>query len=492
MIAPHQSPLRELRGLGRYPLQVMGVALLGAYLISINTTVLGLALPTLVRDLGATASSADWIVTAYLMALTASMPLTGWLAERWGRRRALSGAMLVFTLGATIGMLSPNLPLLLLGRVLQGFGGGPLMPLGVSMIYDLFPVKQRGTALGVWGIAVAAAPGIGPPLGGWLVTNVSWRWVFGVLSCGGLAGTFAAWKWLKDRSPRARVPFDLKGWVCLTTATTSLVVLTREAPARGLTAPLLALALLLPFSLVSFIRRSKHKAAPLLDLSIFGERTFAITMLILFVFALGQYTRLNFLPIALQVLRGQTALEVGLVLSPAAIAAAVAMPLGGRLLDRFGPRLPVAVGLTILSSSMAGFALLQPDTPRWVIIALLLAQAFGGSITFSPVHVTAMTAVHSRLSAQAASLTQLNRQLSAAVGTAIMAALLVSRLGSITPEVRTPQQLAAAQAGFSRVFLLSSVLIGAALILSAALPNRNRMQTLQQRRVSEREPWPIP
>lgn len=464
----------------------MGVALLGAYLISINTTVLGVALPTMVRDLAAPGDSADWIVTAYLMALTASMPLTGWLAERFGRRRAFAGAMLLFTIGAAIAMLSANLPLLLLGRALQGFGGGPLMPLGVSMIYDLFPVKQRGTALGIWGIAVAAAPGIGPPLGGWLVTYASWRWVFAVLTLGGLLGSAAAWKLLRDLVAPARVPFDVKGWLCLSTATTSLVVLTREAPGRGFTsAPIVALGILLLISALLFVRWSKRSSSPLLDLGIFGERTFAVTMLILSVFALGQYTRLNFLPVELQVVRQSSALEVGLLLSPAALATAVAMPLGGRLLDRFGPRLPVGLGLATLSSSMAGLSLLQPTTPLWVIVSLLLAQGFGGGITFSPVHVTAMTAVHSRLSAQAASLTQLNRQLSAAVGTAVMAALLVSQLGSITPEVQTPRQLAAAQTGFNRIFLLSAILIAAAFVLSATLPTRERMRSLQRRRSSE-------
>ncbi|ACY16908.1 DHA2 family efflux MFS transporter permease subunit [Haliangium ochraceum] len=481
-------PASGAKVLGRYPYKVMGVALLGTYLIAINTTVLGVALPAMARDFGIHGSGADWIINAYLVALAVSMPATGWLMERLGRRRAFILALSVFTVGALMSTLATEVSTLLAGRALQGLGGGPLMPLAVSSIYELFPVEQRGTVLGIWGVAVAAAPAVGPPLGGWLVTEASWRWIFAFLCAGGVIGIVAAQRALRDLIAPRRVPLDVKGWLAVTTALIALVVLARQGAAWGLNSPpSLALGALFVGASALFVRWSLRSSAPVLDVRVFGERTFSITMLLLAFFALGQYTRLNFLPIELQVVRGMSALEVGMLLTPAAVAVAVAMPLGGRLSDRYGPRLPVVAGMALLALTMSGLAFLRPDTPTWIIVALLVGQGFGAGCTFSPVQVTAMTAVHSRLNAQAAALTQLNRQISAAVGTAIMGALLVAQLGAVTPVVETARQVADAQSGFNRVFLLSALLLGAGTLVACALPGIGRIRCLQRQRTAEHE-----
>ena len=356
------------------------------------------------------------------------------------------------------------------------------------MIYELFPVEKRGTVLGIWGVAVAAAPAVGPPLGGWLVTYASWRWIFAGLGVAGTVGFLVGRALLRNLVAPKRVPLDVRGWLAISTATVTLVILARQARTWGLTAtPTLILAALLVVSTVVFVRGALRHPSPVLDVRVFRERTFTVTMAIMAIFSTGQYARLNFLPVELQVVRGMSALDVGLLMAPAALAVALAMPLGGRLSDRFGPRIPVTAGLTILATSMAGISLLQTDTPPVFVMLLLVAQGFGSGLCFSPVQVTAMAAVHSRLSDHAAAMTQLNRQAAAAVGTAVMAALLIGQVGAVAPVVETPADALAAQAGFNLVFQVAAAILGVAALSALLLPGRTGQRALQALRSAEHE-----
>lgn len=478
------SVLRDTE-LGTYPLKVMGVALLGTYLIAINTTVLGVALPTMAADLEAP-QSADWIITAYILALAVSMPASGWMADRLGRRRSYALALAVFAVGAAVSAAATDLPVMLVGRVLQGAGGGPVLPVGVAMIYELFPPARRGAVLGIWGIAVAAAPAVGPPLGGWLVTDVSWRWLFIALAVFAAVATVAALGVLKDLVATTAGRFDLRGWLSVATAMFALVLLSREGPSWGLlSAPSLALLVLAVVAGGLFVRWSLRTERPLLDVRVFRDRTFTVTLLLLAVFSVAQYTRLNFLPVELQVVRGLSPVEVGLLLAPAAVSVAVTMPLGGAMADRAGPRLPVALGLASVTATMAVLSTLTPDSSLWLIVVVLLGQGVGSGLLFSPINVTAMNAVRGDLAPQASTFTQLDRQIAAAVGTAVMGAVLVAQLGAVTPTVSTPAEAATAQAGYNTVFLLTTAVLGVALLLVAGLPSRRSTEALQAARDEE-------
>lgn len=470
----------------RYPRQVMGVALLGTYLIAVNTSALGIALPAIAEDLNITGGGADWIITAYLAALAISMPATSWLADNLGRRRAYVGTLGLFAAGVLISTLAPNLMVLLVGRVLQGLGGGPLMPLGMAMIYELHPPGKRGSVMGLYGIGVAAAPAVGPPLGGWLVTAGSWRLLFALLFLGAIIGLVAAHVTLRELVPLRPSRFDLRGWLALSLGLTTLAVAAREANAWGyLSVPSLTLFGFSVTAMWLFARWSRRARDPILDVRVFRSPAFSLTMALMTALAVCQYTRLNFLPVELQIVRGMSALEVGVLLVPNAIAIAFAMPVGGRLADRVGPRPPVVAGLALLATSTWALATLTPSTAIVTLVGILLLQGLGSGLIFAPAQVTALNATGAALMPQASTMTQLNRQVSAALGTAVMGAILTTRLGTVTPIVRSASDRATTQAGFNTIFAVAAVVATLGTVLALKLPAKAALASVREERERE-------
>ena len=236
--------------------------------------------------------------------------------------------------------------LLVAGRLVQGLGAGSLIPIGLVIVYELFPAGRRGTALGVWGVGMAASPAAGPPLGGWIVTVASWRWIFGIFFVVAAVAIILTIWLLTDSGHRERRRLDGVGWLLGAAGLLLVVVAARMGPDWGLMSPEMLLsggsaALVLTV----LVRRSLGRAEPIIEFRVFSTPTFSIAMLVVSLASFAQYARLTFLPIELQVVRGFDAGEVGLILGPAAIGVAITMPIGGWLADRVGSRLPVLIGL---------------------------------------------------------------------------------------------------------------------------------------------------
>ena len=176
-VGPHATDPRASEITERDRSIGMAVVLIGTVMVTLDTTIVNVALPQIRRDLGG-GSSIEWVVTAYLLAIAVSQPATGWAADRFGRRRIYLLSLAAFTGASLAAALSVNLPMLVAMRVLQGFGGGALMPVGMAIVYELYPIERRGRAMALWGVASMASPAIGPTLGGFLVTRISWHWLF--------------------------------------------------------------------------------------------------------------------------------------------------------------------------------------------------------------------------------------------------------------------------------------------------------------------------
>lgn len=475
--------------LPRYRILVMIVGILASYLIAINTTVLGLALPSIGRDLAATSSGVDWVLTIYLLALSVSLPATGWLAARFGRRRTFLASLMGFLVGAALAGIAPGLPTLLTGRVLQGLGGGALLPLSMTMVYELYPPERRGTAIGVWGVAIAAAPALGPPAGGWVLASGSWRWIFFALTIMAAVALVLAAATLRELSVPPRPPLDGLGWLGVATSLGAVVLLSRNATSWGLfSARSLSLLAISGLGAWLLIRRSVRREHPLIDVRVFKNRTFAMSMLLVALMTTTQYAKINFLPIELQVVRGLSALDVGLLMAPSGVGVSVAMPLGGRMADRTGPRTPVLIGLVVAATTTALLGRLQPDTGLVALVTLVMVHSVGGGMMFSPLQVTAMNAVRAPLVAQASALTQLTRQVSAAIATAALSAMLVAQLGTVTPSLGGgASELASAQRAYNSLFLIAAVVLLASVVPALLLPGRVATRELQaQQREQER------
>ncbi|WP_165492121.1 MDR family MFS transporter [Egibacter rhizosphaerae] len=473
---------------GRSPWVVMGAVLLGTYLVVINTTVLGVALPHIDRELGGTAPiDVDWVVTTYLLAVVLVQPATGWLGDRFGRRSVYLVALLMFGVGSIVGALAPTMPLLLGGRVLQGLGGGALMPIGMAIVYGLFPAHKRGQALGIWGMALMAAPTLGPPFGGWMVTAASWRWVFAALVVISAIGLLVAWRVLPTATRTDPRPLDIGGWVLAGLAMPAIVLLARNAQSWGFASvETFALAALCVVLLAVLVGRSLRRANPLIELRAYTVPTFAAGSVVLILVTMTQFATINYLPVELQVVRGLSAQTVGLLIVPNALAAAAMMPLAGRLADRVGSRLPVSVGHALGGASLVGLGLLSPETPIEIVVALMAVMGMSNGLSLMPTTVAAMNSLPERFTGQASALLSLTRQLAGAIGVAVFAGVLVAALGSVAPAgVDTAEAAADAQSGYNLVFLIAAGLRLAASVVSLALPGRRRMAELQNARAAE-------
>lgn len=461
----------------------MGVVLFGAFLVVLDTTVVNLGLPSLQAEFG-TIEGIEWVVTAYLAAVGVAQMCTGWIADRFGRKSAFIWSLGLFTAAPVLCAASVSLPMLIGARVLQGVGGGLLMPVAMAMIYELFEPEERGKALGYFGIAIMAAPAIGPVLGGSLVSSFGWRWLFLINVPIGVVGVPVAVRLLRDTGFREARPFDRTGLALSGTGLALFMVSFAEGGLRGWGDPwVVAMFAVSVVLLVAFVRHVLRVDHPLVDLRIFANPVFAIGMTALGLLAVVQYSRLVYIPLELGTVRGIDAFHIGLVMLPSVLGIAATMPIGGRLTDRMGARVPVSIGLVVLAASFVGLVLITVDTSLVTIAAILFAGGLGSGLCMMSPSIVAMNSVKTSQVSQASGLSNVSRQVSAAVGTAVLAGIFAAvrpdaAPGAAVTDVLTP---------YRTVFTIGIVLLAVCLVVTQFLPGKAKALELQRQRRQEME-----
>jgi EmrB/QacA subfamily drug resistance transporter len=443
----------------------MSVVMAATIMVALDSTIVNIALHPIGDDLGAGAGI-EWVVIAYLLAVCASQPATGWLADRFGRKRVFLTSLVAFTVASALCGLSPTLGLLIAARVLQGLGGGALMPVGMAMALELFPPDKRGRAMATWGMAAMAAPAIGPTVGGWLVTAVSWHWLFFINVPIGIVTLIAGLRLLPKGGTVELRPFDAPGLVLGGVGLAAVVLGVSEGSQWGWSAPATLLCLVGGSGLLAgFVVHELRRRDPLIELRMFSVSSFRYAIGSTMLVAVAQYARLVFIPLQLQALRGYSALEVGLLFMPAAVASAIGMQIGGRVVDRTGARRPVVIGCLGVAVSMLGLWQLELSAPIEVIAALMSLQGLSWGLTTSPGLVAGLGQVPKRLIAQATAVRSLAQQVAAAVSVAILSAVVTTRLttGATTSE---------SWDAYNTAYLVAFVASIAAALLAFGLPDR--------------------
>jgi EmrB/QacA subfamily drug resistance transporter len=440
---------------------IMGATIM----VALDTTIVNVALHQIGVDLHA-GDGIEWVVTAYLLAVCVSQPATGWLADRLGRKQVFLTSLVAFTVASIACAASPSLPVLVLARILQGLGGGALMPVGMAMVLGLFPKERHGRAVAVWGMAAMLAPALGPTLGGWLVTSVSWHWLFLINAPIGVVTLVAGIRLLPETGHRERRPFDTLGLV-LGCGGLSLAVLgLADANSWGWTAPATVACLALgSAAMAPFVRHELRTEHPMIELRMFADTSFRLSMGAMVFVYVGQFGRLVFLPLELQGLRGKTPLAVGLLFLPAALVTAGAMSIGGRLVDKVGPRMPIAIGCACMVVAMIGLARLTLGTPMLAIAAILCLQGFGLGIITSPALVAGLSELPPNLLSQGTAVRSLMGQVSGAVTVAVLGLVIATRSGA------NPSP-AHAQAAYNSAFAVAAAGVVVSLWLASRLPSR--------------------
>ncbi len=390
-----------------------------------DSTIVNVALPSLARQLNVPATSIDAVVVGYLVSLAVVIPASGWLGDRFGTKRIFLMALALFSISSALCGLAQNFPMLVLFRVLQGASGGALTPVGTAILYRTFPPEDRVAVSRILIIPTVIAPAVGPVLGGFLVDQFSWRWVFyvnvpiGIVAC--LFGLFFLYE---HREPEAG-RFDMVGFLLAGIGLALLMYALSEGPTYGwFSANILSTLLGGLLLLVAFVFFELRTQEPMVDLRLFGDRIFRTCNLVALFSSAGFLGVLFAAPLFLQEGRGASALLSGLTTFPEAIGVVLSTQIVARLYPRVGPRRLMAGGLTGVAIIMVLLTFMGGDTSLWLFRALMFLLGAGMAYSFLPVQAAAFATISATDTGRASSLYTAQRQLGAAVGVAVVGSVL--------------------------------------------------------------------
>jgi EmrB/QacA subfamily drug resistance transporter len=468
-----------------YKYLVAIVFITGLFLDILDATVVNVALPTLGRDFSAGATSLEWVVTGYLLSLVVWIPASGWIGDRFGTKRTFIFAMALFTLGSALCGQAKSIEELIAFRLLQGVGGGMMTPVGIAMLFRVFPPQERAAASAFVAVPALLAPVLGPVLGGWLVDGPGWRWIFYLNVPVGILGVILASILLREHKEESAGRFDALGFVLSGGGLALVLYALSRAPADGWTSSVvLTTGLAGLFALALLVLIELRVSEPMLDFRLYVDRMFRSANLAFFMQLAGLFGLLFLLPLYLQDLRGMSAMQSGLTSLPQGIAMGVTLPIASRLYPRIGPRRMLMGGLTVVALTSASMVFVGLDTSLWVIRAIMLVRGVGIAFAGVSVQAAAFANVQPRSMGRASSLFRTNTQVGAALGVAILATVLASRTTAHLSDVgRFAGQAAQQHAqllAFHDAFFVAAILGFVGLAFAFLIRDEDAAATLRQ------------
>jgi len=417
------------------PWLIAVVVALAAFMEVLDTSIANVALPHLAGDLGASNDESTWVLTSYLVSNAIVLPLSGWLANLFGRKRFFLVCIFVFTVSSLLCGIAPSLPMLILFRVIQGVGGGGLQPMAQAILADTFPPQKRGLAFALYGITAIMAPTIGPTLGGWLTDNYSWRWIFYINLPVGIATLFLVLRVLEDppyiaRNRKAGVRVDYIGISLLALGVGALQILLDKGQEEDWFGSqfIIGLALTCVVCLVTLVFWELHTKTPVIDLRMYKNFNFAVANLMIFFLGMLLFAGLVMMPLFLQTLMGYTAQSAGLVLSGASMIILVEMPIVGQLTTKIPAKYIMAFGWICLAFGMYYSTQgLDLDISFGAASRLRVVQAFGLGFLFVPINLSAYVGVPAEKGNNVSGLVNFMRNIGSSVGTSMVTTMLARR-----------------------------------------------------------------
>jgi len=467
-------------------LAVASVVVLGTIMSILDTTVVNVAIRTLALRFNTTLPTIQWVATGYTLALAAVIPLSGWIADRFGTKRLYMISIALFMCGSALSGLAWSAGSIIFFRVLQGLGGGMIMPAGMTILTRAAGPQRIGRVMSIIGVPMLLGPILGPILGGWLVADVSWRWIFFINVPIGIAALALALRILPRDVAAHDQKLDLAGFLLLSPGLALAIYGLAETNGAGgfgsakVIVPLLAgIALLALF--VWHALRSSH---PLVDLRLFKDRTFATSSTMLVLVVISVFGSFLLLPLYFQTVRGVSALQAGLLLAPQGLGAMLAMPVAGILSDRTGPGKIVPFGLLGIIAAVLWLTQIGADTSYVATSIVLFIFGFGMGFTMMPTFTGALQSIRKEAVARASTLLNILQQTGASIGTAVLTVILASALtanlgaganvaGTGSGSGPIPHHVKELMAdAFGHTFWWALGLLIAAFVFSAMLPKR--------------------
>ena len=508
------SPQPHEDKLDKSVLIVAGVVVLGAIMSILDITVVSVGLQTFQRTFDATAAQVAWTMTGYTLALATVIPLTGWAADRFGTKRLYLLAVALFTAGSVLCATASSLELLVTYRVLQGLGGGMLMPLGMTILTKAAGPDRVGRVMAVLGIPMLLGPIFGPILGGWLIDTASWHWIFLINLPIGILAFIYAMKVLPKDEVHPSESFDFVGMLLLSPGLAlflygvSSIPGAKQEHGTAWTTEVLVTMIVGALLIVAFVPWALRKANihPLVELRLLANRNMTVALIAMSLFAIAFFGASLLFPLYFQQVRGETALQAGLLLAPQGLGAMLTMPAAGILADKIGPGKIVMTGIVVITIGMAMFTQIDANTSYAYLLSALFIMGLGMGGTMMPIMTAALATLTEHNVARGSTLLNIQQQVAASIGTALFSVILTdqfggskeigiaSKIGQITGGSKAPEALAQAaqklgldpsslQAifhkatldmaeSFATVFVVATVLVACCLIPAFFLPRK--------------------
>nr|WP_239255055.1 MDR family MFS transporter [Listeria ilorinensis] len=458
--------------------------IVGAFVAVLNQTLLATALPMIMDDLDITAATGQWLTTAFLLTNGIMIPITAMLIEKISSKVLFITAMVVFTIGTIIAAVAQSFPILLTGRIVQAAGAGIMMPLLQTIFLLIFPREKRGAAMGIMGLVMAFAPAIGPTLSGWIVDSYDWRVLFIVLIPIAVFDIILAFFGMKKVVALKENKIDILSIILSSVGFGSMLYGFSSAGNDGWGDPIVVTTLIIgAIVTVLFIWRQLSIEHPMLEFRVFRYPIFSLSVILSSIVTMAMIGAEIVLPLYIQSIRGETALQSGLLLLPGAIVMGIMSPITGIIFDKIGARWLSISGLTILTLGTIPFMFLTADTPLWYIVVFYAIRFLGISMAMMPIGTAGMNALPNELINHGSAVNNTIRQIAGSIGTAV----LITVLTNVTKDQMPNKMLAATDpAGFAQkamdasldgmkaAFLVAVIFSAIGMILSFFVKNKQK------------------
>lgn len=461
---------------------------LGMFMSLMDSTIVNVAIPQMQRAFHADIHEVQWVVTVYMLTQAVVIPTAPFLSATFGGKRAYVWTLSAFLVGSLLCGFAWNLPSLIFFRLLQGIGGGVLLPMVMTLLFQAFPPEKRGTATSVMGIPLMIAPTVGPVLGGYLVGSFGWQWAFFINVPLGIVAVFIAQKFLRQTSPEQHTHFDMTGFCTAAVGVVTLLlaisaITSGDISISNVILLLCSILLLFTFTVIELFK-ARRGQEPLLNLRRFRDSTFAFSVLAQILVMFVRFGILFLIPIYLQTLHHETAAQSGLIQGTQALATLAILPIAGRLADRIGPRIIVIVGLLVLLATVTLMVTLTLDTSILTIIGILilLGSAYG---FVQQIPVTAMSRIEKEERQEVANgstLLSVLQATAAPLGVAFLSSFVSARSYQYTVQLSKRGltgmllQNQSSMMAMHEAFLLSSFLTAMALLAMYFVPRKSKNQ----------------
>ncbi len=447
------------------------VLLIGGFISILNQTTMITAIPPIMEEMSVSANTGQWLTTVFMLVNGVMIPITAFLMARFTTRQLFITAMTVFAVGTAFSAVAPNFGMLILGRIIQSSGAGVIMPLMQTVFLLIFPVKNRGMAMGLVGLVISFAPAIGPALSGWIITNYSWRAVFLIILPIAIIVILLAAKVMKNVTELTNPKMDMLSIILSSFGFGGLLYGFTSVGNNGWDSIITIATLLVgAVSLLSFIIRQLRIETPMLEFRVFKNPIFTLSTIIPMIAFMGLIGAETLIPLYMQNARGFTATEAGIALLPGALVNGMMSPITGRIFDRFGARWLSIIGLTIITASTFALSNLGPSTSMTMIMILYAVRMFGLSMVMMPVTTAGLNQLPRELISHGTAMTNTMRQVSASIGTAIVITVMTTTEVSaeLNPEIAYPMIH-----GINVAFMVITVLSLIGIIISFFIKNGN-------------------